>query len=259
MFLMARPVLLGLLAGLATLSSAEPLVSLRNGTYAGLSLPQYEQEVFLGIPYAQDTGGENRFRIPQSLTETWDGVRDAKAYSPACPDEDSSDDSISGMGEYCLSINVVRPAGVEEGAKLPVMVWIHGGSYQVGTTALPYYNLTYIVQKSAEIGMPIIGASINYRKGAWGNMYSIEIQVGHFHPSRSPARHALRLTTNQGSGNTNLALRDMRKALEWIQENIESFGGNSSSVTIWGESSGSFAIVRYAGYFLLQCTRLIRN
>jgi carboxylesterase type B len=137
----------------------------------------------LGIPYTQDTGGANRFRIPQLLTETWSCVREAKTYSLACPDEDSSDDSISGMGEDCLSINVVRPEGIEEGAKLPVMVWIHGGSYQVGTTALPAYNLTYIVQKSVDIGMPIIATSINYRKGAWGNMYSIETQVGNLHNS----------------------------------------------------------------------------
>ena len=57
-------------------------------------------------------------------------------------------------------------------------------SYQVGTSGLPYYNLTYIVQRSIKIGKPIIAASINYRKGGWGNMYSIEIQARlsvHYH------------------------------------------------------------------------------
>jgi carboxylesterase type B len=72
-----------------------------------------------------------------------------------------------------------------------------------------------------EIGQPIIAASINYRKGGWGMLYSREIQ---------------------GTGQTNLALRDMRKGLAWISENINAFGGDKNSVTIWGESAGSFAV-----------------
>lgn len=142
-----------------------------------------------------DTGGQNRFRIPQSLSETWSDVRPATSYGDACPDNEPDEDGVYGMSENCLSINIVRPANLSS-TKLPVLFWIHGGSYQVGTSSLPNYNLTYIVERSVEIGKPLIGASINYRKGGWGNMYSIEIQ---------------------GSGNANLALRDMRKALAWVQ------------------------------------------
>ncbi|GME48397.1 extracellular lipase [Neofusicoccum parvum] len=214
------PAALLLLARVAFVA-ADPVVAVRNGSYAGLHLPQFGQDLFLGMPYAQDAGGANRFRVPQALTETWNGTRPATNYSHACPDADPADDAVYGMSENCLSVNVVRPAGLGAEAKMPVLVWIHGGSYQQGTSGLPNYNLTYIVQRSVEIGKPIIGASINYRKGGWGNMYSIEIQ---------------------GSGNTNIALRDMRKALAWIQENIEPFGGDPGSVTIWGESSGSFAV-----------------
>jgi carboxylesterase type B len=117
----------------------------------------------------------------------------------------------------------VRPGGLspDESKKLPVAVWIHGGSYQVGTSALPNYNLTYLVQRSVEMGNPIIATSINYRKGGWGMLYSREIQ---------------------GTGNANLALRDMRKGLAWVSENIGAFGGDKDSVTIWGESAGSFAV-----------------
>lgn len=207
----------------ATVAVADPTVTVVNGTYEGLYLPSFDQDVFLGIPYAQDTGGHNRLRIPQSLNETWNGTRPAKAYGDSCPDFTPEVDGFYGMSENCLSINVVRPAGISQDESLPVALWIHGGSYQVGTSALPYYNLTYIVQRSVEIGKPIVAASINYRKGGWGMMYSREIQ---------------------GTGNTNLALRDMRKGLAWISENIEAFGGNKDSVTIWGESAGSFAIVR---------------
>ncbi|KAI1755637.1 Alpha/Beta hydrolase protein [Xylaria castorea] len=224
-------------AGVTATTAAGPVVRVLNGSYEGLHLPSFRQDVFLGIPYAQDTGGPNRFRVPQSLHETWDGVRRAKVYGPACPDNDVVDDGYFGMGENCLSINIVRPSDVsrncEDGEqtgteggkttrpKLPVLLWIHGGSYQVGTSGLPNYNLTFLVQRSADVGLPVLAASINYRKGGWGNMYSREIQ---------------------GSGNTNLALRDMRKALAWIQENIGAFGGDASSVTIWGESAGSFAV-----------------
>ncbi|KAI1339549.1 alpha/beta-hydrolase [Xylariaceae sp. FL0016] len=208
------------LTAYTALAVAGPVVQVLNGTYEGLYLPAFQQEVFLGIPYAQDAGGENRFRIPQSLNESWVGTREAKTYGNACPDA-STADRIYGMSEDCLSINIVRPEGIGENSTLPILLWIHGGSYQVGTSGLSNYNLTYIVQRSVEIGSPVIGASINYRKGGWGNMYSREIQ---------------------GTGNTNLALRDMRKALAWVQENIKAFGGDASSVTIWGESSGSFAV-----------------
>ncbi|KAK7541375.1 Alpha/Beta hydrolase protein [Phyllosticta citricarpa] len=220
--MMHAPRIAAIVALLVTATvSADPIVTVKNGSYSGLYLPQFGQDLFLGIPYAQDTGLQNRFRLPQSLTETWNGTRAAKDYSNACPDANPDSDAIYGMSENCLSINIVRPAGTNTTAKLPIMLWIHGGSYQVGTSGLSNYNLTYIVEKSVKIGKPIIGASINYRKSSWGNMYSIELQ---------------------GSGNTNLALRDMRKGLAWIQENVEAFGGDPGSVTIWGESSGSFAV-----------------
>lgn len=153
------------------------MVSVRNGTYEGLHLLEFDQDIFLGIPYAQDTGGANRFRIPQSLDKTWNGTRPAKAYGPACPDYHLSAEVLHGMSEDCLSINIVRPAGIESSIPLPVMLWIHGGGYQYGSSGEVEYNLTYLVQRSVDIGMPVIGASINYRKGGWGNMYSIEIQV----------------------------------------------------------------------------------
>jgi len=208
----------GLLGNLV--AATEPVVKVLNGSYSGVHLPQYQQDLFLGIPYAQDTGGANRFRIPQSLNETWDGIKPAVNYSNACPSQSASD-MVYGMSENCLSINVVRPSGIAENVTLPVLLWIHGGSYQVGSSGLANYNLTFIVQRSIEMGKPIVAASINYRKGGWGNMYSVEIQ---------------------GSGNTNLALRDMRKGLAWMQENIDAFGGDKSRVTIWGESAGSFAV-----------------
>ncbi|KXJ96230.1 Alpha/Beta hydrolase protein [Microdochium bolleyi] len=213
---------LAVIASSASGASCAPTATVRNGTYVGVSLASFNQDAFLGIPYAQDTGGQNRFRVPQALNTSWSGVRTAQNYSHACPDPTPADDGMYGMSENCLSINVVRPTKKRsDKGLLPVAVWIHGGGYHWGTSSLPSYNLSYIVQRSAEMGKPILATSINYRKGGWGNMYSIEVQ---------------------GSGQTNLALRDMRQALAWIQENIKAFGGDPNRVTIWGESSGSFAV-----------------
>ncbi|CAJ2513473.1 Uu.00g015920.m01.CDS01 [Anthostomella pinea] len=237
---MAGTRILGALALIANapLIKAQPVVSILNGSYESLHLPAFQQDLFLGIPYAQDTGGANRFRIPQALEETWNGTRDAKIYGHACPDQNVPADSVYGMSEDCLSINIVRPAGLDDDdVRLPAMLWINGGSYQVGTSGLSNYNLTYLVEKSVEIGKPIVGASINYRKGGWGNMYSVEIQ---------------------GSGNTNLALRDMRKGLAWTQENIENFGGLGQLLMSYGgrtdglfhrsiQESGSAATAWYNG------------
>lgn len=110
---------------------AAPTATVLNGTYEGLHLPSFDQDLFLGIPYAQDTGGQNRFRIPQALNETWTGVRPATQYGHACPDFTPEADGEFGMSENCLSINIVKPAGLKEGDKLPVALWIHGGRYVV--------------------------------------------------------------------------------------------------------------------------------
>lgn len=122
---------------LSALAVADPAVKVLNGSYSGLYLPTFNQDLFLGIPYAMSTTGQNRFRIPQSLNETWHGLRDAKQYSQACPDQDPADE-LYGMGEDCLSINVVRPAGCED-VTLPVVVWIHGGRF--ATMIFSYYIL----------------------------------------------------------------------------------------------------------------------
>lgn len=173
--------LLSLIA--CSVTAADPTVQVLNGSYSGLHLPHFNQDVFLGMPYAQDAGGANRFRIPQPLNTSWTGTRDAKQYSDICPDVKAKRDYPEGIGmsENCLSVNVVRPAGIAEDANLPVMVWIHGGSYQVGSSARFDYNLTYFVERSAQLGKPVVATSINYRKGGWGNMYSIEIQVRNRH------------------------------------------------------------------------------
>jgi hypothetical protein len=93
--------LAGLLSALA--SAAEPTVSVLNGTYEGRYLPGFDQDLFLGIPYAQDTGGLHRFLVPQSLYATWNGTRPAKQYGNACPDPEPERDGEFGMSEDCAA------------------------------------------------------------------------------------------------------------------------------------------------------------
>ncbi|KAL5404919.1 hypothetical protein PMIN03_008827 [Paraphaeosphaeria minitans] len=141
---------------LATVANAGPAVKVLNGSYEGIHLPQLGQDIFLEIPYAQDTGGENRFRVPQAFNEAWNGTRFAQAYSNACHDFQPDADAAYGMGEDCLSISIVRPIGIPENKTLPVAVWIHGDSYQVGTSGRPNYNLTWLVQRPVAIGKHIV-------------------------------------------------------------------------------------------------------
>ncbi|KAH7110947.1 Alpha/Beta hydrolase protein [Dactylonectria macrodidyma] len=199
-----------------------PQVHLSNGTYRGTYNQYYHQDHFLGMPYAQPPVDGLRLRVPQPLNVTWTVVRNATDYSSSCIGY-GSDTWVLGnhVSEDCLTVNVVRPAGLPEEAKLPVAVWIHGGGWVNGGSSDPRYNLSYIVEQSVKKGMPIIAASMNYRLHAWGFLHSAELAA---------------------EGSTNLGYRDQRLALYWIKENIAAFGGDPQRVALWGESAGAFAV-----------------
>ncbi|KYK54974.1 carboxylesterase family protein [Drechmeria coniospora] len=194
-----------------------PLVTVRNGTYAGVHSPGYRQDFFLGIPYAQVPG---RFTVAKGLRASWNGIRNAGKYPPHCVGY-GSDHVGYETSEDCLFLNVIRPAGVSAAANLPVAVWIHGGGLLVGGSADKRYNLSFIVERSVDMGTPIIGVSLNYRLSAYGFL---------------PGREAL------NAGATNIGFRDQRLALRWLQENIDAFGGSPEKVTIFGESAGAESV-----------------
>ncbi|KAH6654726.1 Alpha/Beta hydrolase protein [Truncatella angustata] len=200
-------------------SSRSPLVDLANGTYYGLHNEYYDQDFFLGIPYAQPPTGSLRFAPPQALTTSFAEPRNATEYSLMCIGYGSDTLNLGNpVSEDCLTINVVRPAGTQPGDDLPVGIWVHGGSYVNGGSRDPRYNLTYIVDQSVKEGKPIVAASINYRLSYWGFLFGEELQEA-------------------GAGN--IAFRDQRLALRWLQENVAAFGGSPQKVTIWGESAGA--------------------
>ncbi|KAF2110206.1 carboxylesterase [Lophiotrema nucula] len=201
----------------AASNSSAPQAKTLNGTYAGRYLSNWDQDLFLGIPYAQAPVGPLRWKWPQSINSSFSEVRSAAQYGYSCYQYGSN----FNLSEDCLTLNVIRPSG-HEGEELPVLVWIYGGGLYAGSTADPQYNLSGIVRNAQDSGKPIIAVSMNYRlAGVWGFLQSPQIH---------------------DEGSSNAGLLDQRLALRWIQENIAAFGGDVSRVTVWGESAGAQSI-----------------
>ncbi|KAF7555267.1 hypothetical protein G7Z17_g2312 [Cylindrodendrum hubeiense] len=208
---------LGLIGSVAASRHSAPKVAVKNGTYSGIYSTEYDQDYFLGIPYAQKP---NRFALAKGLDSKWKGTHQATEYPPHCYGYGSDQNGYE-QSEDCLYLNVVRPAGIKDTTGLPVAVWIHGGGLYMGGSGDHRYNLSFIVDRSVEIGTPVIGVSINYRLSAMGFLCGEE---------------AL------DAGITNNGFRDQRLALRWVNENIRSFGGSPKKVTIFGESSGAESV-----------------
>ena len=210
------------LAGAALLSASSatvhaqpaPLVATAQGQLAGTVSDDIAS--FKGIPYAAPPVDDLRWRAPQA-PHRWQGVRNADSFGAICPQPafDPKTKTIP-QSEDCLTLNVWKPANLRKGARLPVMVWIHGGGSIVGSGRDPLYDGAALARNG------VIVVSINYRLGA----------LGYFvHPALSAANADAGLLANYG-------LMDQRAALQWVQRNIASFSGDPAKVTIFGESAG---------------------
>ncbi|CZR63329.1 related to carboxylesterase type B [Phialocephala subalpina] len=157
----------------ASASFSSPIITVKNGSYVGRYNPTYNEDEFLGIPYAQPPLGYLRFRGPAGLNTTWNGTRKATNYSPICVGY-GSDSNYFNSPEDCLTINVVRPTG-QPSEPLPVIVWLYGGGFYEGGTQDQRYNLSRIVQQSIEANKPMIAVLLNYRLSAFGFLRSKEV------------------------------------------------------------------------------------
>ncbi|MCG8588831.1 MAG: carboxylesterase/lipase family protein [Proteobacteria bacterium] len=177
--------------------------------------------VFRGIPYALPPTGPRRFRAPEPMPP-WSGVRSALEPGASAPQAQirvpvvSRFTSTRGLqpDEDCLFLNVFTPAA--DGRRRPVMVWIHGGAYVMGSGSSALYQGHRLARRG-----DVVVVTLNYRLGALGFLNLKSALPGH------PA---------------NLGLRDQLAALAWVRDHIEAFGGDPENVTIFGESAGGMSV-----------------
>lgn len=227
-----------------TAACSEPeqvLVDIDQGRLSGFR--QDDAAWFRNIPFAAPPVGGLRWQAPQPPL-SWEGVRQASDYGPACMQSTRltgflerllrgnglSDVTVwiankaqpflfnNTYSEDCLTLNVITP-DTDKTAKRPVMVWIHGGSYESGAGSTSFYN------SSAFAAQDIVLVTINYRLGIFGFFG---------HPALSGA-HPQGISGNYG-------MLDQIAAVNWVRDNIAAFGGDPDNITIFGESAGAYSV-----------------
>ncbi|MGH2270830.1 carboxylesterase/lipase family protein [Anaerohalosphaeraceae bacterium U12dextr] len=174
--------------------------------------------VFKGIPFAAPPVGPLRWKAPQPVIP-WEGIRQTKKFAPSPMQNSFIPVWFMGVpnhfSEDCLYLNIWTPAR-DKGERLPVMVWIYGGAFSLGSTATPMYDGARLAKKG------VVVVSVAYRVGPFGFLA---------HPE---------LTSEGGTGN--FGLLDQIAGLEWVRDNIAAFGGDPECVTIFGESAGGVSV-----------------
>jgi len=201
------------------MSREEPVIDTEFGRVRGVT--RGEISSFKGIPYAAAPIGPLRWRAPRP-PEVWDGELDASQFGAIAPQPGlmsapkpapvGLSNRLPAATEDCLTINVFTPA--LGGAGLPVMVWIHGGAYYIGSSADPLFDGSGLASHGN-----VVVVTFNYRLGALGFL-----QLGQFAP--------------EFAHSGNVGMMDLVAALQWVRENIENFGGDPNRVLIFGQSGG---------------------
>ena len=192
-----------------------PMVTTRQGRLVGISRGGADR--FLGVPYARPPIKKLRFEPPRPPAR-WRGVRDATDQAPACLQfQPSGVREGQAVSEDCLYLDLYRPAGTHPGAKLPVLVFFHGGGWTQGT------GVIYGGQTMARLTHTIV-ISINYRLGALGWLALPQLDA------------------SQPLKSGNYGTLDQIRSLQWLRSNVSRFGGDPNNVTIDGQSAGAVSV-----------------
>ncbi|HLG01851.1 MAG TPA: carboxylesterase/lipase family protein [Acidimicrobiia bacterium] len=195
------------------------IVEIASGKVEGFEKRGVQQ--FRGIPYAAPPIGERRWRPPAAV-EPWAGTFEATEYGPIAPQAPSPFHTALGAAipatdeKGCLTLNVWTPNA--DGAKRPVMVWLHGGSYVIGDGRTPWYDGVHYARQR-----DVVVVTCNYRLGALGYLHLDDVLGDDF------------------ASSGNCGLLDQVAVLEWVRDNIAGFGGDPGNVTIFGESAGAMS------------------
>ncbi|KAL1945641.1 hypothetical protein VTO73DRAFT_1643 [Trametes versicolor] len=225
-------------AVIAIARAAAPTVALDNAIVIGETNGTVTS--YFGIPYAEPPINDLRLRLPKPIT-AYNGTINATVPAtqciqlPAIPRSDLPAEIAQDLlayialtpfptvtapeGEDCLSVTVQVPAGTKPGANLPVLAYIYAGGFTSGSTAQS--SAAVLIQRSIELGQPIVFVSMNYRLGPFGFLGGKEVKE---------------------AGVGNLGLHDQRLALQWIQQHVAAFGGDPKKVTINGASAGAVSV-----------------
>ncbi|KAG2008180.1 carotenoid ester lipase [Coprinopsis cinerea AmutBmut pab1-1] len=206
------------LAVLCSYGLAAPEFKIGGTTVVGRDVTERNVEFFGSIPFTEPPVGKLRFKPPVLKTRLDTDTFNATQYGRTClqPDFSGPPKDIS---EDCLFINIYRPAGTRPKAKLPILFWVYGGGFFVGEANS--YDGSGLVAHGVERGTPVIYVNFNYRLGPFG------------YPQGQEAQDERVL---------NLGLEDIVAALEWLHVNADTFGGDASKITVFGNSAGSINI-----------------